>query len=88
MTTSGGFYRRILLPISKASYGMYLSHMILLIIVSGWLRSTLGIGNEGSLGIWTTPLQIVSTAIATFLGTAIFCTLIQRVPKIGKWIVG
>jgi peptidoglycan/LPS O-acetylase OafA/YrhL len=76
------------MPVSKASYGMYLCHMIVLAMLSAWLRDTWGTGLEGVLGIWTTPLQIVSTAIGTFIITAIFSTLVQRIPRFGKWIIG
>lgn len=87
-TASGRFFQRILLPISKASYGMYLCHMIVLAAISGWLRSTFGTGLEGTFGIWTTPMQIIVTALATFLLTAVFSVVVQRIPKVGKWIVG
>lgn len=62
--------------------------MIVLVAISGWLRTTFGTGIEGMFGIWTTPLQIVGTALATFLATAVFATLVQRIPRLGKWIVG
>ena len=87
-TSSGSFYQHILLPISKASYGMYLCHMIVLALVSSAVRSALGTGLEGTLGIWTTPLQIVCTVLATFTITALFSTLLQRIPLVGKWIIG
>lgn len=74
--------------VSKASYGMYLCHMLVLSFVSAFLRESLGTGNDGSLGIWTTPIQILFTALITFCVTAIACTLLQRIPKVGKWIVG
>ncbi len=85
---SGRFFERILLPISKASYGMYLCHMIVLAAASGWLRDSLGTGTEGQLGIWTTPLQIIATALITFLVTALFSVLVQHIPRLGKWIIG
>ena len=88
MKVSGHFFQHILLPISKASYGMYLCHMLLLVAVSGWLRTSLCIGNDGVLGIWTTPAQILFTALLTFLGTALFSIVVQRIPWIGKWIAG
>lgn len=88
ITVSGTFYQRILLPVSKASYGMYLCHMLVLVYVSGWLRQFFGIGNDGIFGSWTTPLQILMTAIATFLLTAIVSVIVQRIPHIGKWFVG
>ena len=51
ITSQGSFFRRILLPVSRASYGMYLCHMIVLAAVSGWLRTALGTGLDGQLGI-------------------------------------
>lgn len=84
----GKFYGNVLLPVSKASYGMYLSHMLLLGLISAWLRNSLGLGAEGTLGIWTTPVQIFATAFLTFALVAIFCVLVQRIPKIGKYIIG
>lgn len=88
ISSQGSFFRRILLPVSRASYGMYLCHMIVLAAVSGWLRTSLGTGLDGQLGIWTTPVQILSTALLTFLVTALFCVAVQRIPRLGKWIVG
>ena len=85
----GGFYRNVLLPVSNASYGMYLCHMLLLGTVSAWLRSSLGIGSEGVLGgVWTTPVQILGTALISFVGVAIFCVLVRKIPKAGKLIIG
>ena len=43
---------------------------------------------EGTLGIWTTPVQIFATAFLAFALVAIFCVLVQRIPKIGKYIIG
>ncbi len=84
----GTLYRKVVLPVSKASYGMYLCHMLLLGSVSLWLRSSLGLGAEGVLGIWTTPVQVLLTALLSFSGVALLCVFIQRIPKVGKWIVG
>ena len=88
ITATGCFYDKILLPVSKASYGMYLSHMIVLAAVSGWLRNSLGLGAEGVLGIWTTPVQILGTATISFVTVAVANVLIQKIPKVGKFIVG
>jgi hypothetical protein len=62
--------------------------MILLVTVSGWIRGSLGLGNDGIFGIWTTPVEILSAAALTFIGVAVFSVLVQRIPKIGKWIIG
>ena len=84
----GCFYKKIILPVSKASYGIYLSHMLLLGIVSVWLRSGLGLGANGALGIWTTPVQVIGTVLLSYFGVALFCVLVQRIPKVGKWVIG
>ena len=84
----GCFYKKIILPVSKASYGIYLSHMLLLGIVSAWLRSGLGLGANGALGIWTTPVQVIGTVLLSYFGVSLFCVLVQRIPKVGKWVIG
>lgn len=84
----GSFYTRILLPISEASYGMYLCHLLLLVPVSSWIRTSLGTGADGILGIWTTPLEMLLPAIISFVALSVLCALVRRIPQIGKWIVG
>ena len=86
--SDGKFYRRIILPVSNASYGMYLSHLLVLVLVSGWLREALRLGNEGVLGIWTTPVQILLTVLISYVLVALACVLIRKIPKLGKIIVG
>lgn len=85
---NGRCFDKVILPVSKASYGMYLSHLLLLVYVSTWLRTSMGIGTDGIMGIWTTPVQMLGTALLTFIGVALFSILVQRIPKIGKWIIG
>ena len=86
--TGGKFYEKVLLPVSNASYGMYLCHLLILGAISAWLRSALGLGSEGVLGIWTTPVQIIGTALLSFIAVAVLCVLVQKIPKVGKWIIG
>ena len=86
--TGGSFYQKVVLPVSKASYGMYLCHMLLLGSVSAWLRSSLGTGTGALLGVWTTPVQIFSTALLSFAGVALVSVLIRKIPKAGQWIMG
>ena len=88
VSASGTFFRRVLLPVSKASYGMYLGHLLVLAFVSGQIREMLGVGTEGRLGFWTSPVEIVSTAALSFAVVAGVCVLLQRIPKIGKYLVG
>ena len=88
---SGGsaFYRRVVVPVSEAGYGMYLSHLLLLVVISGWFRSWLGLGPDGLLGpVWTTPVEILLTALSSFILVALICVLVRRIPRVGKWIMG
>ena len=84
----GRFYEAIILPVSKASYGMYLCHMFALVAFSGLFRRIFGIGTDGMLGLWTTPVEIILTAVCTFVTAAVVCTVIRRIPFIGRHIVG
>lgn len=84
----GTFYNTVLLKVSRASYGMYLCHMIVLATVSAMMRDSLGIGADGMLGIWTTPIEILGTALLTFVTVAVLSVLMQRIPHLGKYIMG
>ena len=86
--SEGRFYKNVLLPVSKASYGIYLSHLLILVPVCGWLRSHLGLGLDGCLGIWTTPVQIMASAVVGFTCAAALSVFIQKIPKVGKYIIG
>ena len=85
---SGLFYSSVVLPVSKASYGMYLCHMIALGFFAGLFRSTLGLGEAGVLGVMTTPVEILLTAVCSFASVSIFCTVLHRVPRLGRWVIG
>ena len=85
----GGFFRKAVVPASEAGYGMYLSHMVVLGLVATPLVGWLGRGADGLLGpVWTTPVEILGVAVLSFLGTALACILLRRIPKLGKWIIG
>ncbi len=86
--SGGKFYERIILPVSKASYGMYLSHMFVLSAVAAWVESLLKRGEDGLLGFWTTPVEVICAASVTFVVTALICVILQKIPKAGKWIIG
>ena len=73
---------------SKASYGIYLLHLLVLVPISGAMREWLGIGADGCLGAWTTPVQIVVSALLGFVASALIAVVAQKIPKIGKYIVG
>ena len=84
--SDGCFYRKVLLPVSKASYGIYLMHLLILVPISGAVRSWLGTGEEGILGFWTTPVEILTAGVAGFICTALVSVTLQRIPKIGKYL--
>lgn len=86
--SSGWFYEKVVLPVSKASYGMYLMHMLALSLFSSLFRSTFGIGAEGILGVFTTPVEIILTAVCSYCSVAMISVIIQRIPKIGRWLIG
>ena len=67
---------------------MYLIHMLVLGPVSGWLRSWLGLGPDGVLGVWTTPVQILLTALISFATVGLIAVLLRRIPRVGKWLMG
>lgn len=85
---NGRFYRHVILPVSKASYGMYLCHILALGLFAALYRGIFGIGNEGSLGIMTTPVEIILTAVSSYVTTALVCVPVQKIPVVGKWIAG
>lgn len=88
ITADGAFYRKVLLPVSEASYGMYLCHLLILVPICGWFRDMLGSGSEGMLGVWTTPVEIVCSAVCGFILTAIVAVILRKIPKIGRYIIG
>ena len=75
LNLGGGFYRRLVRPVSEASYGMYLLHMFILAPVSAALIPQL-----------PTPLAIAATAAISFSLSALAALLLRRLPIVGKWL--
>ena len=67
---------------------MYLSHLLVLVPVFAVVREWLGSGAEGLLGVMTTPVEILLSAIAAFIFVAIGSIILRKIPKIGKYIIG
>lgn len=88
INAQGWCYSKIVLPISRASYGMYLCHMIALAFMSSLLRDAMGTGDTSLLGAWTTPVEILGTALCSFVIVATASVLVQRIPRVGKYIMG
>ena len=62
--------------------------MLVLASVSTHLPTALGTGVDGCLGLWTTPVEILLTALISFAGTAVICVVLQRIPRLGKYLIG
>lgn len=86
--SEGGFYKKVLLPVSKAGYGIYLSHLLVLVPVSGAVRNWLESGNDGLLGFWTTPVEILLSTVIAFIVVSAISVAVRSIPKIGKYIMG
>ena len=86
--SSGCFYNKVLLPVSKASYGVYLLHLLILVPICGAMREWLGKGTDGLLGVCTTPVQIVVSAVLGFAASVVVAVALHKIPKIGKFIIG
>ncbi len=76
-TAGGAFYRRVIRPLSEASYGTYLLHMLVLAEVSELFNPRL-----------TAPLAIVATAIISFVASSIISICLRRIPRVGAWLCG
>jgi peptidoglycan/LPS O-acetylase OafA/YrhL len=74
--------------VAKHSFGVYLCHMLVLSRWSGFVRDRLGLGDAGVLGVWTTPVQILLTAVCSFVCVAVVAVLLKKIPKVGKYIMG
>lgn len=77
ITYAGWFYRRIVLSISRLSYGMYLMHMFVLVPVFAWVQS------------WetSTPLVMIISAVLTYILCAVVARMIAFLPK-NKYLIG
>ena len=75
----GKFYEKVLLPVSKASYDVYLMHLLILVPVCGFFRNLLGSGADGILGFWTTPVQILASAVTAFVCSSALATVLRRI---------
>jgi len=73
----GAFYRCFVRPVSEASYGMYLVHLIILLKVFSWVSPHC-----------CTPCAIVVTAVVSYLASAVFAIAVRKIPVVGKWIGG
>lgn len=82
-TANGVFYHRLIIPLSRLSFGIYLVHIFFLGMVYQGITSLLS-----SCDVWiATPLTILLTGIITFAVSAIVTKLISFLP-FSKYIIG
>ena len=74
---AGGFYRRVVRPLSEASYGTYLLHMLVLVPVVAYYRQFL-----------SPPVTMVATTVTTYILASAAGLLLRRIPLVGRFIVG
>lgn len=72
---SGWFYAHVVRPVSEASYGTYLMHMLILAPTVAFYRSFL-----------PTPACIAATAVTTFAAASLGSVLLRRIPRIGAFL--
>lgn len=77
LTADGFFYRHMIRPLSEASYGTYLLHMLVLAEVCERLNPRL-----------TAPLAILGTAAVSFVLSSFVSMALRRIPRVGKWLCG
>ena len=73
----GWYYRRIVRPLSEASYGTYLLHMFVLLPVFEMFRP-----------IMPTPAAIVATAAASFAVSSLISIAVRKIPRFGDLVCG
>lgn len=76
-TADGAFYRRVVLPVSEASFGAYLIHILILVPVSSAFK-----------GAMPTPVCVVAVAAVTFAASVAASCVLRRIPVAGKWLAG
>ena len=73
----GWLYAKAIRPLSEASYGTYLMHIIVLVFLAEHLKGSV-----------PTPLAIVLIAVGSFAVSSVAGIVIRKIPFVGKWIVG
>ena len=77
LTADGWFYAKVVRPLSEASFGVYLVHILVLCPVVAALR--------GHLPTWA---AILGSAALTFAVSALVSALGRKIPRVGRFIFG
>lgn len=78
LTSTGAFYRTVVAPVSRLSYGMYLMHIFFLAFYCVVVRDHIS----------STPLAMITIATATYVTSFVVSWTIEKIPVVGKYIVG
>lgn len=76
-TATGWFYRWIVSPAAKASYGTYLMHILVLLPIMELVK-----------GRVATPVAMIGVAFLTFVITTLISVSLRRIPFLGRWLIG
>jgi surface polysaccharide O-acyltransferase-like enzyme len=76
-TADGPFYRHVVLPLSKISYGTYLVHMLILVPICGALKGTVPM-----------PVCVFAVAAMTYVLSMLLSFTVGKIPFIGRYLVG
>ncbi|MBQ0033055.1 MAG: hypothetical protein KBT68_09690, partial [bacterium] len=76
-TLVGWFYEKMIRPLSAASYGTYLMHIMVLVVLAEHLKGSV-----------PTPVAIAGIAAGSFAVSSVASMLIRKIPKVGKWVAG
>ena len=77
LTFDGRFYQRVVRPLSAASYGTYLMHIMVLVVLAEHLK-----------GPVPTPVAIAGIAAGSFAISSVVGIILRKIPVLGKMIVG
>jgi len=75
--STGWLYAKVIRPLSAASYGTYLMHILVLVALADILK-----------GKVATPVAIFGIAIGSFVFASLASLLLRKIPKLGSWLVG
>jgi len=77
LNVAGWFYGRVIRPLSEASYGTYLMHILVLVVLAECLKGSVA-----------TPVAIAFIAVGSFAISSVVSLALRKIPVVGKWIVG
>jgi len=77
LDVTGWLYEKAIRPLSAASYGTYLMHILVLVALAEHLKGTV-----------PTPVAIALIAVGSFAVSSIASLILRKVPVVGRCLVG